>query len=219
MKHLGVELIKRKCSYNLIKEEFALINKKPSLPRFDNLVALNAYLGDDAKEYTIAWCESYRELCLENFDLNMKYFNLLDYQEFCKAVFKFLNRHHSFLPVEDLHCYDGAPGYYMMVLDEYKQVYIGKSEDIGRRIRQHWTKTKAFDRTLLPMYAVSSSCFSIDFFRALDTTRIYVWKRSIRDGIEKKLIEEFPERFCTNRIGGDVTNAIEALGTLHTRSL
>ena len=74
----------------------------------------------------------------------------------------------------------------MMVLDKYKQAYIGKSDNIEQRIRHHWSQNKSFDRTLFPMYAVEKSVFSIDFFRALDTTRIYVWKRGLWDGIERE---------------------------------
>ncbi|MBQ1947276.1 MAG: hypothetical protein II359_01535, partial [Clostridia bacterium] len=61
------------------------------------------------------------------------------------------------------------------------------------------------------------SCFSIDFFRALDTTRIYAWKRDLSDFLEAELIDEFPQQFCTNRIGGDITSAIHAMGTMKRR--
>jgi hypothetical protein len=69
------------------------------------------------------------------------------------------------------------------------------------------------------MYAWEKSTLSIDFFRALDTTRIYAWKKKISDGIEAELIRNFPTQFCTNRIGGDVTSALQAVGTMNTRSL
>ena len=67
------------------------------------------------------------------------------------------------------------------------------------------------------MYAVTTSCFSIDFFRALDTTRIFAWERDLSDGVEKNLIAVFPERYRTNRIGGDISSGIEALATLNRR--
>ena len=106
-----------------------------------------------------------------------------------------------------------------MVLDEYKQVYIGKTTDIRKRIMQHWSRIKPFDRTLFPMYAYEKSGFSIDFFRALDTTRIFVWKKHIVEGLEEELIGNFPKSFCTNRIGGDVSNAIAILGKIKERNL
>ena len=69
------------------------------------------------------------------------------------------------------------------------------------------------------MYAVMQSCFSIDFFRALDITRIFVWKRNLSDGIEVKLIECFSEKYSINRIGGDISTAIGALATINKRNL
>ena len=82
---------------------------------------------------------------------------------------------------------------------------------------KHWSITKPFDRTLFPMYAWNKSTFSVDFFRAFDTTRIYAWKKRMSDGIESDLIRNFPAQFCTNRIGGDITNALQAIGTINKR--
>lgn len=93
----------------------------------------------------------------------MKYFKSLNKTDFENAITNFLNKYKGFRSVENLSDFDGICGYYIMVLDKYKQVYIGKSENIKRRILSHWSSTKAFDRTLFPMYAVETSCFSIDF--------------------------------------------------------
>ena len=179
----------------------------------------NAYADESGREYTLEWCKKYRELCLENYDLNMKYFQSLDKDEFDHELTSFLSKHNRFKQIFDLNDVDEVYGYYIMVLDEYKQVYIGKSLDIKCRIRQHWNKTKPLDRTLLPMYNVSGSTFSIDFFRPLDTTRIYVWKKKVSDGIEARLVKDFPSKFLCNRIGGDIETAIEAAATMNTRDL
>ena len=101
-----------------------------------------------------------------------------------------------------------------MLLDDYKQAYIGKSNDIKRRIQQHWSKIKPLDRVLLPMYN-EKSVFSIDFFRALDTTRIFVWERSLTEGVERRLIKDFPANFLCNRIGGDTETLSEAIATIN----
>ncbi len=217
MEHFGIKLIQRKYSFKLNREEFALISTKPSLPMFENLIKKEAYTDESGSQYREDWCEKYRELCLQNYDLNIKYFNLLDYADFDNAITLFLKKHKNFQKVENLKKYDGIRGYYIMILDEYKQVYIGKSGDIKKRIQQHWSFKKPFDRVLFPMYAVTTSCFSIDFFRALDTTRIFVWERDLFDGVEKKLIADFPEKYCINRIGGDISSGIEALATLNRR--
>lgn len=218
MEYFGVKLIKRKYSFNLRREEFALINAKPSLPMFDSLIKRNAYIDETGTKYRKEWCEEYRKLCLQNFDLNMKYFSLLDREEFNIAICEFLKKYNGFNKISNLFGYSEVSGYYLMILDEYKQVYIGKTDDIKRRIQQHWSCSRPFDRTLFPLYGATTSCFSIDFFRALDTTRIYVWKKSLSDGIEKKLIKDFPEIYITNRIGGDISNGIEALSTIHKRT-
>lgn len=124
MEHFGVKLINKGKSFKLTKEEFALINPKPSLPFFPTLAKNDAYIDAAGSAYREEWCKDYRE-----------------------------------------------------------------------------------------------SCFSIDFFRALDTTRIYVWKRKLLDGIEYKLISNFPNQFRTNRIGGDITDVILALATMNRRNL
>lgn len=219
MLHFGMNLVRKKYSFRLVRDEFAAINTKPSQPMFDTLVQQNAYTDEYGKEYRREWCFAYRELCLQNYDLNMRYFSLLDRQGFNGALAEFIKRHCKFSEIEDLSEYDKVSGYYILVLDKYKQVYIGKSEDVKKRIRQHWVATKSFDCTLLPMYDVTGSCFSIDFFRALDTTRIFVWRRSLRDGLEAELIKDFPKEYLTNRIGGDITAYIEASATLNQRNL
>ena len=215
--HFNVKIQKRKYSFNISREEFATISTKPSLHMFDRLKKENPYTDESGSEYNIEWCKKYRELCLKNFDINMKFFEGLDKDEFNFELTSFLHRHNRFKQIFDLNDVDDVYGYYIMVLDDYKQVYIGKADDIKRRIRQHWSNTKPFDRTLFPMYNVEKSVFSIDFFRALDTTRIYVWKKQLSDGLEAKLVKDFPPKFLCNRIGGDVITGIEALATMNIK--
>lgn len=219
MEYFGVNLINNGKSFKLIRDEFALISTKRSLPYFPSLAGKNAYIDEQGSAYTVEWCTGYRELCLKNYDLNMEYFSKLNREHFDKALKTFLSRHKQFVEVYDLNDYDGTEGYYIMILEEYKQVYIGKTKNLKTRIMNHWAKTKPFDRTLCPMYAWETSCFSIDFFRAFDTTQIFIWEKKTTDGIEAKLISSFPSQFCTNRIGGDITTAFEAIGTLNKRKL
>lgn len=217
MEHFGVRLYSRGKSYRLNRDEFALIDTKPSISCVASLVRRNAYSNDKGKEYTEEWCNEYREICLKNYDLNMEYFSVLDQATFNSCVNRFISKYNRFVEIKNLNDYAGVEGYYLMVLDQYKQVYIGKTEDIKRRIMQHWSNTKPFDRTLYPMYAWDKSCFSIDFFRALDTTRIFVWNKKITIGIEEQLINDFPVQFTTNRIGGDISNAILAIASTKKR--
>lgn len=200
--HFGVTVRKVKYSLKLIRDEFAIINTKPSLSKFSSLAERGAYTDESGREYTREWCESYRNICLGYFDSTIQRLNRLSRDEFNTSIDDYLNRHSEFQPVSDISKLDCVEGYYMLVLDEYKQVYIGKSENIKRRIQQHWSKTKPFDRTLFPMYN-TDSVLSIDFFRALDTTRIYVFKAAVKIGVETILIDDFPRKFSCNRICGD----------------
>ena len=117
--------------------------------------------------------------------------------------------------VVDLNKWDGKAGVYLMVLDEYKQVYVGtagESTGIMKRIRKHWSTTKAFDRLLWGR--VEESILSIDSFRALDTTRIFA--ASVRDPMvaEYKLVEKMPRRYLLNRIMGGSGELVAFAGTL-----
>ena len=220
IEHFGIKIPQRKYALKINRDEFAPINTKPSLPRFESLVKREAYEeASDKLKYREEWCKEYRELCLQNYDLTMKYYAKLDSIEFNKTLNGFLEKYSKFKEVKNLWDYRSVSGYYLMVLDEYKQVYIGKSGDIKRRIQSHWTDIRPFDRTLFPMYAVTSCCFSIDFFRALDTTRIYVWQTKEQRSREASLIRNFPRMYITNRIGGDATNLMEAIGTINKRDL
>ena len=91
MLHLGINLVKRKYELKLIRDEFAPINTKPSLPYFPELSERHAYTDAVGSAYTLEWCNQYREICLKNYDLNMHYFSLLDKAEFDEALVCFFN--------------------------------------------------------------------------------------------------------------------------------
>ncbi len=80
------------------------------------------------------------------------------------------------------------------------------SDNVLRRIQQHWTGTKPFDRLIST--DVATSVLSIDSFRALDTTRIFAVKTTRHYNREDELINAFPPEFVLNRIMG----GREALG-------
>ena len=94
-------------------------------------------------------------------------------------------------------------GIYVMVLDEYKQCYIGKSNDIRTRITQHWSR----DDTI--------SGYGVDTFRAQDTTRIFILpmeKKAFNkhvDTIEYMMIDSIDEKYLLNIMpGGDLIGNI-----------
>lgn len=200
MKHFGVIVKDSKYGLELSRDKYAIISNKNSLPKFNDMK--DAYADEAGTTYTDEWCREYQQLILQNFDLNMRFYASLNHDEFQDALSAFLTKNKKFVEVSDLTAYSGVSGYYVMVLDKYCQVYIGTSEDIKKRIQQHWSRSKYFDRLLFPMYAVNKSILSIDSFRALDTTRIYVLKTTRTYISEDKYICDFPPQYVTNRLGG-----------------
>ncbi|WP_078549255.1 GIY-YIG nuclease family protein [Litchfieldia alkalitelluris] len=215
--HFGVKVLEGKHGLKLTRDKYAIVSNKNSLVRFSR----DIYADEEGKTYTIEWCEKQLKDSLKNYDLNMEFFSLLNHSEFCREIEGFLEKNRRFTEVHSLNLYDGKPGYYMMVLDEYSQVYIGTTNDIKRRIRQHWSKSKPFDRLLFPMGNVNSSILSIESFRALDTTRIYVYETNKTFSSEDKYINQLPAKFMCNRMaGGKITGGLpQAIAMMKKRNL
>ncbi|MGD9570000.1 MAG: GIY-YIG nuclease family protein [Sedimentibacter sp.] len=203
--HFGLKIIEGKHGLKLTRENYALVSNKNSLVRFSR----DIYADEEGKIYSDEWCAEQLDNCLKNYDLNMEYFSLLSREDFNTEINKFLEDNKCFLEIFDLNLYEEKSGYYIMVIDEYCQLYIGTTNNIKRRIRQHWSKSKPFDRLLFPMGAVDSSILSIDSFRALDTTRIYVYLTERTFDDEDEFINQFPAKFVSNRLdGGKITGGL-----------
>ena len=110
------------------------------------------------------------ENALLSYDVNMRFYNALDRNEFEHAV-EDISTTCGMKEVRDLEECSKIMGIYMLVLGEYKQLYIGQSTDIARRVYQHWTKFPAFDR--LVFGSISNSNLSINSFCTLDTTQVF----------------------------------------------
>lgn len=96
-------------------------------------------------------------------------------------------------------------GVYVLILDEYKQVYIGQSTNIKKRILNHWSNNKEFDKLIFGR--VDTSVLSIDSFGFLDTTRIFVIPVNDYyklDLIEHKLIKQIDGKYLLNRTAGGI---------------
>jgi hypothetical protein len=102
---------------------------------------------------------------------------------------------------------------YVLVLDDYKQAYVGQSRDMRKRIRSHWVGTKPFDRLLFG--AVDESVLSIDVFRPLDTTRIFAARVDDIDELEYALEKSFPADLLLNRVPG---GALDGLSEVYQKS-
>ena len=173
---------------NIVEKESNKINK-------------NSYLDLRYKDRDDKFIEEQRKRIEYNYDLNMKYFNSLDYEKFDKYLNKFVKKN-KFVEVKDLSMYKKVSGIYILVLDNYKQVYIGLSESgITERIRTHWSMRKSSDRLIFGQ--AFNSILSIDSFGALDTTRIFVKCDVDTYYSENKYVEEFDSKYLLNRtIGG-----------------
>ena len=162
----------------------------------------NAIFADE-EHYSDEWVEKHYKDCMKNFDLNMKYFKSLDYDDFDKKLKLFVKKN-RFVEANNLNDLV-VSGIYMLVLDKYKQVYIGISDNIRKRILNHWSKKKDFDRLIFGK--VEESILSIDSFGALDTTRIFYKKVNTFFDIfssEEKYVKNFDNKYLLNRVGGGI---------------
>lgn len=222
MNHFGIEIKPGKFGYKLERMNYAIINNRNTFGfKFDSMKEY--YLEPDGRFYSDEWCHKQRENALKNFDVNMEHFESLNPEEFKHLLNAFLKKYAKFKEVFDLKQYDSCEGFYLLVLDEYKQVYIGQTRDIKRRIKSHWNGMKSFDSLLCPFNAIEKSVMSIDCFRSLDTTQIFAYKTPNHYSNENKFLEFFPKKFVCNRIGGDIRNddplaLVKALSTMNTRN-
>lgn len=181
---------------NIVEKETNKLNK-------------TSYLDLKYKDRSDDFIKEQRKRIEYNYDLNMKYFDSLDFHKFNKYLDKFVQKK-KFIEIKDLSKYKGIAGIYMLVLDNYKQVYIGISESgIEKRIRTHWSTKKSSDKLIFGQ--AFNSILSIDSFGALDTTRIFVKTDVNLYYCENKYVNEFDSKYLLNRtIGG--------IGSIYTYS-
>lgn len=244
--HFGVLIDSNKKYLKINREEYAKIDKKnhslsvskreyKKMKAYEN--SNDEFLKEMAKyyfsmfedetltTYTDEYCTEHQKKCLINYDLNMKFFSKIKDSEFKEMLLKLKNKFKGLEEITDLSVYDKKCGIYILILDEYKQIYIGESQDIKKRIIQHWTIKKEF--TKLIFGNVETSVMSIDSFGALDTTRIFVYEieKNKQLQLEEKLVNYVPNGYLLNRTkGGDRgicrdEIVINTLGTKNRRDL
>ena len=226
--HFGECINEGKYGFRLSRDEYAIPNRRSSFyvsreSLSDRIWKLRGadFVDDEQKMYTDEWLVKQRELALVNFDLNMEFCALLEQDEFELELAKMQELAPKLYAVHEIPKWDEVEGLYVMVLDDYKQLYVGQSANIRKRIKEHWTGTQQFDRLLWG--PAKTSILSIDSFRALDTTRIFAVKTKYRDRLERKLVNEIESRFLLNRVGGgrvmSTLEGLEELTTPRTREL
>nr|WP_181718677.1 hypothetical protein [Planococcus sp. (in: firmicutes)]QJS06176.1 hypothetical protein [Planococcus sp. (in: firmicutes)] len=202
--HLGLHLREKSGGLKLTRENYIRASNKSSF--------------GTGEIYPESYIESHTKSCFENFDLNMEYYHSLSKQEFNEELTRFLDKTKVFKEFTDLSLLKGSPGYYVMVLDEYSQVYIGISGDITRRLRVHWSAQKQFDRLIFGR--IDDSILSIDSFRAYDTTRIFAYVTDDFQSFENEYINYFDPEYMLNRtVGGTLSGLTEAILHAKTRKL
>ena len=223
VRHMGIWVNTTLPSSKLTRKAYAVINNRNTVtPLYIAQQILSKGQNptifidetDGSVRYTEEYCLKYQQLCLQNFDINMKRFQQLDHQDFDKTLMKFVKRR-QFQEVHSLEesiCTAASwdedarlAGFvYIMVLDEYKQVYIGITEQtVQKRIQQHWKKKKEFDRLIWG--SVENSVLSIDSFGPLDTTRLFVkpYYKEYKTPLEiyeSKCITAYDKRYILNRL-------------------
>lgn len=165
---------------------------------FDNLYRV--YEDDSFETFTDEYCIAHQQDCLYNYDLNMKFFEEISYDEFSKVKNKVLKEFKNLYEIYDINDVKGLSGVYILVLDKYKQMYVGQSSDLYKRIRQHWTRKKDFWRLIFG--SKEDSVLSIDSFGPLDVSNIFIYKCSDKEKIEEKIVSYIPNEFLLNRTRG-----------------
>ncbi|MDJ0379204.1 GIY-YIG nuclease family protein [Cryobacterium sp. PH31-L1] len=205
--HFGERMRTGKYGHRLTRSTYALPNKTPS--SYDNRSNYSprqwetdgwVYEDEDHTRYSDAFCAQQRDEALINFDLNMEFFSQIPPADFEAALTKMLQKNKQLRPVSDLKDWTGDGGLYVMVFDEYRQVYVGQSGNIRARIKKHWSGTKAFDRLLCG--SPEESVLSIDSFRCLDTTRIFAARTTRVDVLERRILSTLPKEYVLNRVNG-----------------
>ncbi|MNB85004.1 hypothetical protein D3C75_318880 [compost metagenome] len=145
------------------------------------------------------------------FDLNMSDFKSLSRDRFNKELDNFISSN-NFYEIKDLNSVAGIYGHYVMVLDEYCQVYIGtasRNDGIKERVPQHWRNKISLARLDKGEYG----SLHIDSFRAKDTTRIFVWRDdectffqdyTVNELWEGRLVAQFPIDYCLNSVMNNI---------------
>ena len=168
---------------------------------------------DNSLIYNREYIRRMTPLILENYNLNMRYFENLNKNEFDNSLNKILGlkKNSDLKEVYDLKQYIGTKGIYILIIDKYKQIYVGQSKrDIVERIIRHWKRKIEFENLLVGK--TSETKISIDSFGILDTTRIFIevinpdyYNNSMKiDDREEYLVKSIPDKFLINKVGGGI---------------
>lgn len=108
---------------------------------------------------------------VENVLINIHTLKELSHHDFEKELSRVIKKYH-FKEVDDISSYKNC--LYLIVLDEYKQFYVGKAvTSLKNRMRKHWT-AKIIPAKHLWNGGFEASRIKFDDFKMFDATRIFV---------------------------------------------
>ena len=164
------------------------------------------YLSETHKmKETDEWWIKHKQECLtncdkmvENLNNNFSYFESLDNATFNKELNRVVESYH-FKEIKDITSYKNC--LYILVFDEYKQFYVGKSVGgLKNRTRKHWNAKIIPDRQLWNG-GFEASRIKVDNFKMFDTTRIFVCEEIEQIITENKHYADDPRIENTNTFG------------------
>lgn len=124
------------------------------------------------------------EILCNNLKINLQYFKNLEKDEFEIELMRIVNKYH-FEEIKDVSSYKDC--LYILVIDEYKQFYVGKTvRELKKRVNDHWRAKIITERQIFDG-GNEYSRIKVDNFQMFDTTRIFVcpdYKKIINENIE-----------------------------------
>jgi hypothetical protein len=179
-------------------------------------------------EKALKACEVMRKQALLNYKYSMQYFKMLSKREFDKELKRFKEAYPHFVEVTNINDYkpkrigprEWKPyeGIYILVLKKYKQIYVGQSNRISTRIKQHWGVRAINDTEFIEHWESgvmklsdytnyvganeNNSIIKIDAFGPLDTSQLFIYEaytEEERKKLEAELISFFDKKFLCNR--------------------
>ena len=230
VEHLGERVRPGKYGLKLSRETYLMSSRKHHKPLPKYIVQMwrdeNNPLCEDFDEtfedewwtvYKPEFFEKYKTQALLNYDLNMAFFESLDSSEFNEQMRHVLNSHPKLTQVTDLREWDETEGVYVMILDGYKQAYVGQAQNIRKRIKRHWSGAMPVSKAVFgPMY---KSIMSIGSLRALDTTRLLAVKarETQRDKLEEQIESSIDDKFVLNRVRAGRPDSVRLM-FMHTEA-
>lgn len=188
--YFGMEYVSKDLSYLKINEKQF---KEEYLVETQKMKETDEWLIEHKKEY-LSNCD----MMVENLKSNFNYFKSLDSAAFNKELSRVCESYH-FKEIKDISRYKNC--LYILVFDEYKQFYVGKSVGgLKNRTRKHWNAKIIPDRQLWNG-GFEASRIKVDNFKIFDTTRIFVCEKIEQIINDNKKFADDPRIENTNTFG------------------